>query len=128
MPTAAFYTLGCKVNQYETEKIREEMESLGFETVPYPGPADVLVVNSCTVTGTADAKSRSAVRRAIRRNTNAVVIATGCSAELDPLTFAHIEGVDMVVPNAEKAKIAERIAERFSGLCRNLGFGTKGVS
>jgi threonylcarbamoyladenosine tRNA methylthiotransferase MtaB len=125
LPTAAFYTLGCKVNQYETEKIREEMESLGFQTVPYPGPADVIVVNSCTVTGTADAKSRAAVRRAIKRNPDAVVVATGCSVELDPHTFAQIEGVDVVVPNAEKAEIAERVAARFADLCPETCFGTK---
>lgn len=124
MPTAAFYTLGCKVNQYETEKIREEMESLGFQTVPYPGPADVIVVNSCTVTGIADAKSRSAVRRAIRKNPDAIVVATGCSVELDPHTFSQIEGVDMVFPNAEKTEIAERVAARFPELYPETCFGT----
>ena len=118
-PTAAFYTLGCKVNQYETEKIREDMEAFGFKTVPFPGPADVLIVNSCTVTTTADSKSRSAIRRATRQNPNALIIATGCSTELDPLTFMRINGVDLVVPNAEKTKIAERIAARFPTLSRN---------
>lgn len=116
MPTAAFYTLGCKVNQYETERIRAELESYGFVTVPFSQSADVYLINSCTVTGTADSKSRSAVRQAVRRNPHAVVVATGCYTELDPAAITAIEGVDLIVPNAEKDEIAERISARFPGL------------
>jgi len=119
LPTATFYTLGCKVNQYETEKIREKMEAYGFQTVAFPGPADVLVVNTCTVTSTADGKSRGAIRRAARISPGAIVVVTGCGAELDPVSFSRIEGVDLVVGNARKLEIAERIAARFAGLCGN---------
>ena len=116
MPTAAFYTLGCKVNQYETERIRAELEDYGFKTVPFTHVADVYVINSCTVTSTADSKSRGAVRRATRLNPSAMVVATGCYTELDPAAVSTIEGVDLIVPNAEKGEIAERIAARFGSL------------
>jgi threonylcarbamoyladenosine tRNA methylthiotransferase MtaB len=113
MPTAAYYTLGCKVNQYETEKIREELEKLGFATVAFASEADVYVINSCTVTGTADAKSRRAIRQAARRNPDAFVIATGCYAELEPISVAEVDGVDLVLGNEEKHTIPERLIARF---------------
>ncbi|MEN6520321.1 MAG: tRNA (N(6)-L-threonylcarbamoyladenosine(37)-C(2))-methylthiotransferase MtaB [Armatimonadota bacterium] len=116
MPTVAYYTLGCKVNHYETEKIREKLEESGFSTVSFAAPADVYIINSCTVTGTADAKSRRAIRQAIRHNPKAFVIATGCYAELEPVQVAEIEGVDLVVGNGEKDSIPERLIARFPGL------------
>jgi len=81
MPTAAFTTLGCKVNQYETQKILERFEALGFDIVPFDVPADVYVINTCSVTQSAEAKSRQTVRRAARQNPNAVVVMTGCYAQ-----------------------------------------------
>lgn len=119
MPTAAYYTLGCKVNQYETEKIREELEKLGFSTVAFTSEADVYIINSCTVTVTADAKSRRAIRQAAKRNSNAFVIATGCYAELEPTEIAAIDGVDLVVGNDEKQSIPERLIARFPELHPN---------
>lgn len=116
MPTAAYYTLGCKVNQYETEKIREKLESLGFSTVGFASLADVYVINSCTVTGIADAKSRHAVRQAIRRNPDAFIVATGCYAELSTDRIAEITGVDLVIGNDEKESIPERVAARFAAV------------
>jgi len=113
MPTVAYCTLGCKVNQYETEKIREKLESLGFSTVSFACRADVYIINSCTVTGTADAKSRRAVRQAARRNPDAFVVATGCYAEIAPAAMAAIEGVGLVIGNDEKQHIPERILARF---------------
>ncbi len=68
MLTIAYYTLGCKVNQYETEKIREALERAGFATVPFSSPADAYVINTCSVTHVADRKSRAAVHRALRAN------------------------------------------------------------
>ena len=120
MPTAAYFTLGCKVNQYETEKIREELERLGFSTVNFGSLADVYIVNSCAVTGTADAKSRRAIRQAVRRSPSAFVVATGCYVELEPAAAAGIDGVDLVVGNQEKHLIPERILARFPNL-RTLG-------
>ncbi|MDO8588918.1 MAG: tRNA (N(6)-L-threonylcarbamoyladenosine(37)-C(2))-methylthiotransferase MtaB [Armatimonadota bacterium] len=119
MPTAAYYTLGCKVNQYETEKIRQEMESSGFETVGFMNEADVYVINTCTVTAIADGKSRRALRQAVRRNPDALVVATGCYAELEADAIAGIDGVDLVVPNEDKDEIPHRAASRFPGMRRN---------
>lgn len=119
MPTAAYYTLGCKINQYETEKIREKLERLGFSTVSFASPADVYIINSCTVTGTADAKSRRAIRQAVRRNPDALVIATGCYAELEPHSVSEIEGVDLIIGNEDKDSIPERIAARFPDIDPN---------
>ena len=113
MPTAAYYTFGCKVNQYETEKIRLEMESRGFDTVRFNAPADVYVINTCTVTSVADGKSRHAIRQANRRNPDSVVVVTGCYAELEPQAILTIPGVDLVFPNAEKSEIADRLRARF---------------
>jgi len=119
MPSIAYYTLGCKVNQYETEKIREKLEATGFSTVSFASVADVYIINSCTVTGTADAKSRRAIRQAVRRNPNALIVATGCYAELEPARVAEIEGVDLIIGNADKESIPERIMARFHGLSSN---------
>jgi len=111
----AYHPLGCKVNQYETEKTREALERAGFETVPFSSPADAYVINTCSVTSVADSKSRAAVRRALRLNPDAFVIVAGCYAELEPDAIRAIEGVDLVVPNAEKEAIAERLIARFAG-------------
>ncbi len=110
----AYHTLGCKVNQYETEKIRESLESAGFVTAPFGSAADVYVINTCSVTAVADGKSRSAVRRALKLNPEAFVVVAGCYAEIAPDEIRAIEGVDLVVPNSDKAAIAERIISRFA--------------
>ena len=111
----AYHTLGCKVNQYETEKIREELERAGLVTVPFSSPADAYIINTCSVTSVADGKSRAAVRRALRQNPDAYVIGAGCYAELEPGSIRAIEGVDLVVPNAEKDAIPERLVAHFAG-------------
>jgi threonylcarbamoyladenosine tRNA methylthiotransferase MtaB len=113
MFTVAYHTLGCKVNQYETEKIRESLETIGFVTVPFGSQADVYVINTCSVTHTADSKSRAAIRQALKRNAGAYVVVTGCYSERDPALVRGIEGVDLVVGNEEKDQIPERIAARF---------------
>lgn len=109
------------MNQYETEKIRERLENLGFSTVGFGSAADVYVINSCTVTGTADAKSRRAIRQAARRNPEAFVVATGCYAELEPTAVAEIDGVDLVAGNDEKDSIPDRVLARFPDLRSNGG-------
>ena len=110
----AYHTLGCKVNQYESEKIRESLESAGFATVPFSSPADAYIINTCSVTGAADSKSRAAVRRALKLNPDAFVVVSGCYAELEPAQIAEIEGVGLVVPNDEKDAIPERIIAHFA--------------
>ena len=83
MPKAAFTTLGCKVNQYETQKILESFEDAGFEVVPFDAVADVYVVNTCSVTGQAESKSRYTVRKARRTNPDAKIVVTGCAAQME---------------------------------------------
>lgn len=106
MPTVALKTLGCKLNQYETEEIRSALEAAGFEAVPFEGPADVYVVNTCTVTGQSDYKSRQSVRRICRTRPAARVFVTGCYAELHAAVFAALGDNVTVVPNREKSAIA----------------------
>lgn len=103
-PTAAILTLGCKVNQYESEAIAEALAREGLTIRSADEACDVYIVNSCTVTAESDRKSRQAVRRLIKQNPNAVVIVTGCSAETGAKLMADIQGVDAVVGNREKLK------------------------
>ncbi len=83
MPTVAFQTLGCKVNQYDTQAMLECFERAGYKTVSFDDTADVYVINTCTVTGTGDRKSMNAVRRAQRRNPDAEIVIAGCLAQRD---------------------------------------------
>lgn len=101
----AFRTLGCKVNQVETEQLKEEFMRRGFEVVDYGREADVYIINTCTVTHTSDRKSRSAIRRAIRQNPGAVTAAVGCLAQVNPKQLAAIEGINLVVGNDQKENL-----------------------
>ncbi len=84
MPTVAFHTLGCKVNHYETEAVWELFKNEGYEKVDFKEVADVYIINTCTVTNTGDKKSRQVIRRAIRRNPEAVMCVMGCYAQTKP--------------------------------------------
>jgi threonylcarbamoyladenosine tRNA methylthiotransferase MtaB len=106
-PRASFYSLGCKVNQYETREIATELLGLGYEIVPFGQPADVCVVNTCSVTDQADVKSRSILRRAARAGDEPLVVATGCYADVAPEAVAAVPGVALVAPNADKPRLAE---------------------
>ncbi len=114
-PTAAIATVGCKLNQYESEGIAELLESSGFDIVPFVETADVYIVNTCTVTMRSDYRSRQMLRRASRTNPSAVLIATGCYAQREPERLASMPEVDMVVGNSDKTAIPELAAE-----CLNL--------
>lgn len=113
MPTAAFTTLGCKVNQYETQRILESFEQAGFAVVPFDQPADVYVVNSCSVTSTAESKSRYTVRRAARTNPAAKVVVTGCAAQMSENKGETFDGADVLVPNPEKLRTLDYFLDRF---------------
>ncbi|MBV6457497.1 MAG: Threonylcarbamoyladenosine tRNA methylthiotransferase MtaB [Fimbriimonadaceae bacterium] len=115
MPTAAFTTLGCKVNQYETQRILADFEAAGFEVVPFDAAADVYVVNTCSVTAIAESKSRYTLRRARRTNPDAKVVVTGCAAQMALNQKSAIDGADLVVANPEKLKTLERFREAFPG-------------
>ena len=110
---AAFYTLGCKVNQYETETIREQFRKDGFDIVPDNVSADVYVVNTCTVTNLADRKSRQYIRKAHRLNPDAVICVTGCYAQVDEESVASIEGVSIVAGTDSKSRILEDVKKEL---------------
>jgi threonylcarbamoyladenosine tRNA methylthiotransferase MtaB len=105
--TVALYTLGCKLNFAETSTIGASFVRNGFDVVEFGSPADVIVVNSCTVTENADRECRQVVRRALRANPAAFVAVTGCYAQLQPEEIASIDGVDLVLGSAEKFRIFE---------------------
>ena len=112
---AAFYTLGCKVNQYETETIREQFRRGGYEIVSEDEPADVYVVNTCTVTNLADRKSRQYIRKAHRMNPDAVIAVTGCYAEMDKEKVASIEGVSVVTGTDSKSEVFDEVEKYIAG-------------
>ena len=82
MPTIAYHTLGCKVNQYDTQAMEEILEKAGFQTVPFSSGADVYLINTCTVTGTGDKKSLQMVRRIRRLHPDSRIVLCGCMAQL----------------------------------------------
>ncbi|MCS1350452.1 tRNA (N(6)-L-threonylcarbamoyladenosine(37)-C(2))-methylthiotransferase MtaB [Mechercharimyces sp. CAU 1602] len=107
-----FHTLGCKVNSYETEAIWQLFQGAGYEKVDFENEADVYVINTCTVTNTGDKKSRQVIRRAVRKNPDAVIAVTGCYAQTSSNEVAQIPGVDIVVGTQGREKIVEYV-EKF---------------
>ncbi|MNW29472.1 Threonylcarbamoyladenosine tRNA methylthiotransferase MtaB [compost metagenome] len=105
MPSVAFYTVGCKVNFYDTEAIWQLFKNDGYEQVDFEQTADVYLINTCTVTNTGDKKSRQIIRRAVRRNPNAIIAVTGCYAQTSPAEILDIPGVDLVVGTQDREKI-----------------------
>ncbi len=118
MPRIAFYTLGCKLNYAESSHLRQQFEEAGYRVVAFGEPADVVLINTCTVTETADAECRKLIRRAVRLWPNAFIGVTGCYAQLKPEEVARLEGVSAVFGNQEKGYLVELI-ERL----RQLGGG-----
>ncbi|GEM00514.1 threonylcarbamoyladenosine tRNA methylthiotransferase MtaB [Halolactibacillus halophilus] len=113
MTTVAFHTLGCKVNQYETEGIWQSFKNQGYERVDFEAIADIYVINTCTVTNTGDKKSRQIIRRAIRKNPEAVVCVTGCYAQVSPGEVMEIPGVDVVVGTQDRGKMIDYIEQHI---------------
>ncbi len=111
MPTVAFHTLGCKVNHYETEAIWQLFQKEGYKKVDYESTSDVYVINTCTVTNTGDKKSRQVIRRAIRKNPDAVICVTGCYAQTSPAEVMAIPGVDIVVGTQDRIKMLAYIEQ-----------------
>ena len=111
MPSVAFHTLGCKVNHYETEAIWQLFKEEGYDRVEYDSISDVYVINTCTVTNTGDKKSRQVIRRAIRKNPDAVICVTGCYAQTSPAEIMAIPGVDIVVGTQDRKKMLTYIDE-----------------
>lgn len=113
--TVGLTTIGCKLNQYETEAIAERLEESGFSVVPFNTSADVYVINTCTVTARSDYKSRQMIRRAARRNPDALVVATGCYAQREPDSLQAMPEVSLVIGNDLKSRITELVSDELSG-------------
>ncbi|MFS0780859.1 tRNA (N(6)-L-threonylcarbamoyladenosine(37)-C(2))-methylthiotransferase MtaB [Bacillus sp. 1P06AnD] len=111
MATVAFHTLGCKVNHYETEAIWQLFKAENYERVDFEDTSDVYVINTCTVTNTGDKKSRQVIRRAIRKNPDAVICVTGCYAQTSPAEILAIPGVDVVVGTQDRSKMIPYIEQ-----------------
>ena len=106
---AAFLTLGCRVNQYESEALSEALEALGYAPAAFSDKCDLYVINTCAVTEESVRKSRQMVRRAIKRNPEAMVCVCGCAAQLEPDTFVGIEGVSFVCGTRNKEELIEAV-------------------
>ena len=111
MPTIAFATLGCRVNQYDTDSIRGLFLQSGFEEADFNGPADVYIINTCSVTQVGEKKSRQLIRRTKKRNEAAKVIVTGCYAQLDPELLSSMPEVDAVVGTNERKRIVSIVGD-----------------
>lgn len=111
MPSVALYTLGCKVNFVDTEGIWQLFKKEGYEQVDFEETADVYLINTCTVTNTGDRKSRQIIRRAVRRNPNAIVAVTGCYAQTSPAEIMDIEGVDLVIGTQDRDKLMDYVGK-----------------
>jgi threonylcarbamoyladenosine tRNA methylthiotransferase MtaB len=107
--TAAFLSLGCKVNSYETEAMRGMFEAAGYEIVDFKDQADVYVINTCTVTNIADRKSRQMLHQAKKRNPQAVIAAVGCYVQAAEEALLEDSAVDIVVGNNKKSDIVELV-------------------
>ncbi len=119
-PTFRFITLGCKVNQYDTQAMREAVAAAGLREARDGEPADLVVVNTCTVTRTSDDKCRQQIRRAIRDNPRAKIVVAGCYVDRDRAAIEALAGVHEVLTNADKPRIAA-IARDVAGVGEALG-------
>ena len=105
MKKVAFHNLGCKVNSYELDVMRQILSADGYEEVSFQDRADIYVVNTCTVTNIADRKSRQMLHRAKKQNPDAIVIAVGCYVETDPGRVEKDDAVDLVIGNNKKSEV-----------------------
>lgn len=116
----AFHTLGCKVNQYETEAISEKFTEAGYQRVDEKEFADVYIINTCTVTSVADKKSRQYIRRMKKVNPDSIIVVTGCYAQISPDEISDIEGVDIIAGTNEKSRIPEYVSRYLEDRCRQI--------
>ena len=122
---AAFYTLGCKLNFSETSTISRDFTKEGFERVDFSEPADVYVINTCSVTQNADKRFKSIVKQAQKSNPDAFVAAIGCYAQLKPEELADVDGVDLVLGATEKFNITSYINDLFTNPDRGRASGAQ---
>ena len=113
--TAAYYTLGCKLNFSETSTFGKMLQELGVRTVQKGEKADICLINTCSVTEVADKKCRQIIHRMVRENPGAFVVVTGCYAQLEAEEVAKIEGVSLVLGSNEKANLVQFLSDAWSG-------------
>lgn len=107
MESVSFYTLGCKVNQYETDAMAESFRNNGYEIKNHNEISDIYVINTCSVTNLGERKSRQFIRRAKKENPESIICVVGCYAQISPEEVSNIEGVDLIIGTKEKSKIVE---------------------
>lgn len=107
--TVSIVTLGCKTNQFESAAMSEQLVKAGYQQVDFDAGAELVIVNTCTVTSATDSQSRNLIRRARRMNPQARVVVTGCYAQIDPDTLAKLPGVALVIGNEEKKDFLTRL-------------------
>ena len=115
MKTVSFKTLGCRLNQYETDALVTQFHQAGYQVVDYSSPADITVINTCTVTNQSDQKSRNTISHAARKNENGLVVVTGCMANNHKEQLESNEQVTYVVDNERKSQIVPLIDAHFKG-------------
>lgn len=120
---AAYATLGCKLNFSETSTFGRMLHEMGVRTAGKGETADICIINTCSVTDVADHKCRQAIRRMARDNRGALVVVTGCYAQLEPQTVSTIEGVDLVLGNNEKARLIQYLSEAWAAKTTQDGAG-----
>lgn len=107
----AIYTLGCKVNLYESEVIMNSFKKSGYEIVDFEDEADIVIINTCTVTNTSDKKSRNIIRQAVKKHENAVIVVMGCYSQVRSADIKEIDGVDIIIGNTKKSKVVSLVEE-----------------
>lgn len=110
----AFYTLGCKTNQFETQALEQLFKNTGHQIVPFDSFADVYIVNTCTVTALSDKKSRNAARKAKKINANACLIVCGCYSQINPNEVRELTGADIIIGTQNKGEILQLAQDFFN--------------
>jgi len=123
--TAAYYTLGCKLNFSETSTFGKMLQEMGVRTVEKGQRADICLINTCSVTEVADQKCRQAIRRMVRENPGAFVVVTGCYAQLEADEVAAIDGVSLVLGSNEKANLIQFLSDAWTGNATSKTFSQK---
>lgn len=107
----SFYSLGCKVNLYESEVIINMFKKRGYEIVNYEDKSDIIVINTCTVTNTSDKKSRNIIRKSIKNNPNSIIVVMGCYSQVRSDEILSIPGVNILIGNTNKSKVVDLVEE-----------------
>ena len=109
--TVGILTLGCKVNQYESEAISEALQERGFSVISCAYECDAYIINTCTVTAESDRKARQMIRRVMKNGGSPFILVTGCYSQISPDAIASIDGVDYVCGNSNKMTVVDKLCE-----------------